>query len=332
MSIDLNILILGGAGYIGSHTNKFLIQRGYKTVVYDNLVRGHREFVKWGNFEFGDLSSKEQLRLCFKKYNILAVMHFGAFAYVGESVTDPGAYYMNNVANTLNVLDVMREFGVSNFIFSSSCATYGVPHCIPITEDHPQNPINPYGRSKLMVEHILNDYEKAYGLRYINLRYFNAAGADPDCEIGEWHEPETHLIPLILSAALGRTDSVNIYGNDYDTADGTCIRDYIHVADLADAHILALEYLLQNGKSDSFNLGNGKGFSVLEIVEAARRITARNINLIITERRPGDPPVLVGCPVKAVNILKWRPEFDSLDYILQSAWQWHKRGNVQSAR
>src|SRR4030043_764330 len=234
------ILIAGGAGYIGSHANKILNKRGYETVVYDNLSRGHREFAKWGHFVLGDLADKDQLRLCFKTYPIEAVMHYCAFCYVGESVDHPAEYYRNNVVNTLNLLDVMVEFGVKYFIFSSTCSTYGNPLQIPMTEDHPQQPINPYGKSKLMVEQILKDYDYTYGIRHVCLRYFNAAGADPEGEIGEWHDPEPHLIPLSLQAAAGQRVHIQIYGTDYDTPDGTCIRDYIHINDLAAGHLLAL--------------------------------------------------------------------------------------------
>ena len=256
------ILIAGGAGYIGSHANKILNKQGYETVVYDNLSRGHREFAKWGHFVLGDLADKDQLRLCFKTYPIEAVMHYCAFCYVGESVDYPAEYYRNNVVNTLNLLDVMVEYGLKYFIFSSTCATYGNPLKIPMTEDHPQQPINPYGKSKLMVEQILKDYDAAYGIRHVCLRYFNAAGADPEGEIGEWHEPEPHLIPLALQVAAGQREHLQIYGTDYETPDGTCIRDYIHINDLAAAHLLALEYLQKGAPSDAFNLGNGTGFSV----------------------------------------------------------------------
>ncbi|MCX5854769.1 MAG: UDP-glucose 4-epimerase GalE, partial [Deltaproteobacteria bacterium] len=234
------ILITGGAGYVGSHTNKQLNRNGYETVVFDNLVYGHREFVKWGEFFFGVLANRKSIRHCFTTYPIEAVMHFGGFTYVGESVTDPSGYYGNNVVNTLNLLDIMKEYQTKYFIFSSSCAVYGIPQRIPLTEDHPQHPINPYGRTKLMVEDILKDYDRAYGIRYVNLRYFNASGADHDGEIGERHDPETHLIPLVLDAAIGNKEDIKIFGTDYDTPDGTCIRDYIHVTDLADAHLLAL--------------------------------------------------------------------------------------------
>ena len=254
------ILIVGGAGYIGAHINKMLNNQGYKTVVFDNLSFGHDDFVKWGIFEPGDLGNIQEIRGLFKKYPIDAVMHFAAFTYVGESVEDPQKYYLNNLRNTLNLFQVMLEEGVTNLIFSSTCATYGTPQEIPITETHPQKPINPYGKGKFMVEQILDDYSRAYNFNYVSLRYFNAAGADPDAEIGELHEPETHLIPLALDAAAGKREDISIFGTDYPTPDGTCIRDYIHVMDLADAHIKALEYLKKGGESDVFNLGNGQGF------------------------------------------------------------------------
>ncbi len=321
------ILVVGGAGYIGSHINKLLNKKGYKTAVFDNLIYGHREFVKWGDFILGDLADIEQIRLVFKKNSIKAVMHFAALAYVGESVEDPQKYYINNVANTLNILQVMREFDVKHFIFSSTCATYGNPVKTPISEDHPQNPINPYGQSKLMVEKILSDYSNAYGLKYVALRYFNAAGADADNEIGEWHEPETHLIPLILDAAIGKRENIKIFGTDYDTPDSTCIRDYIHVTDLADAHILALEHLFNGGKSDVFNLGNGNGFSVMEVIETARRITGREIVSVASPRRSGDPAVLVGSARKATEILNWKPQYFELNNIIETAWYWHQKDN-----
>lgn len=321
------ILIVGGAGYIGAHVNKHLNLNNYETVVFDNLSYGHGEFVKWGKFELGDLGNIDEIRDVFKKYPITAVMHFAAFTYVGESVEDPQKYYLNNVSNTLNLLKVMLEFDVKNLVFSSTCATYGEPIEIPITESHPQNPISPYGRGKLMVENILSDYSQAYDLEYVSLRYFNAAGADPDSEIGELHEPESHLIPLILDAASGKRENIGIFGTDYDTYDGTCIRDYIHVTDLADAHLKALQYLENGGKSDYFNLGNGSGFSVLEVIEKAREITGLEINVKEEERRAGDPPVLVGSSDKIREVLKWKPKYNDLSLIIDTAWKWHERKN-----
>jgi UDP-glucose 4-epimerase len=324
------ILIVGGAGYIGAHINKQLDINGYKTIVFDNLSFGHEDLVKWGAFEQGDLGNISEIRKIFKRYPITAVMHFAAFTYVGQSVEDPQKYYRNNVLNTLNLLQVMLEFDVKKLIFSSTCATYGDPVEIPITEQHPQNPISPYGRGKLMVENILSDYSRAYNLRYISLRYFNAAGADPDSEIGELHDPETHLIPLILDVASGKRKSIKIFGTDYNTLDGTCIRDYIHVTDLADAHLKALQYLENGGKSDYFNLGNGNGFSVKEVIEKAREITGKKILAEEDKRRPGDPPVLVGSSAKIRKILKWEPKYSDLSFIIKSAWKWHekKKGEI----
>lgn len=316
------ILVTGGAGYIGSHVNKELNKEGYETVVIDNLIHGHEDFIKWGTLERVDLSSSSEIRKVFQNYPIDAVMHFAAFTYVGESVEDPQKYYLNNLRNTLNLLKVMLEFEVEKIVFSSTCATYGDPLKIPLTEDHPQNPISPYGRGKLMVEQILRDYSLAYGLKYASLRYFNAAGADPDGELGENHQPETHLIPLILDAALGLREDIEIFGTDYPTPDGTCIRDYIHVTDLADAHIKAMKYLENVGKSEDFNLGNGNGFSVREVIEEARKVTKREITVVETDRRPGDPPVLVGSSKKAREILKWEPKFDDLSQIISTAWEW----------
>lgn len=318
------ILVTGGAGYIGSHINKELNKQGYETVVIDNLSYGHEDFVKWGALERVDLSNSREIKKVFQNYPIDAVMHFAAFTYVGESVEDPQKYYLNNLRNTLNLLKVMLEFEVEKIVFSSTCATYGDPLEIPITEDHPQNPISPYGRGKFMVEQVLRDYSQAYGLKYASLRYFNAAGADPDGELGESHQPETHLIPLILDAALGRREDIKIFGTDYPTPDGTCIRDYIHVTDLADAHIKALEYLENSVKSEVFNLGNGNGFSVREVIEEARKVTGRKITAVETDRRPGDPPILVGSSKKAREILKWEPKFDDLSQIISTAWEWHK--------
>jgi len=288
---------------------------------------GHEDFLKWGVFEEVDLGDLESIQNVFRKYEIEAVMHFAAFTYVGESVEDPQKYYLNNLRNTLNLLQVMNEFKVKKLVFSSTCATYGNPQKIPLTEDHPQDPINPYGQGKLMVEKVLKDYSSAYGLRYVSLRYFNAAGADPECEVGERHDPETHLIPLILDAAMGKREDIKIFGTDYPTPDGTCIRDYIHVTDLADAHIKALKYLESGGSSDVFNLGNGNGFSVREVIEEARKVTGKEIKATETGRRPGDPPVLVGSSQKARDILKWQPQYDDLTKIISTAWEWHKKDN-----
>jgi UDP-glucose 4-epimerase len=321
------ILVTGGAGYIGSHTNKELNKAGYETLVVDNLIYGHEDFLKWGEFEKVDLRDLGRITDIFERYSIETVMHFAAFTNVKESAENPQKYYINNLRNTLNLLQVMLEFKVKKLVFSSTCATYGNPLEIPLTEEHPQNPINPYGKGKYMVEQILNDYSSAYDLQYISLRYFNAAGADPEGELGERHHPETHLIPLILDAALGFREDVKIFGTNYDTPDGTCIRDYIHVTDLADAHIKALKYLDAGRKSQVFNLGNGNGFSVREVMKTAQHVTGKRIKVTETDRRQGDPPILVGSSQKARKILGWKPKFDDLSQIIDTAWQWHEKDN-----
>ena len=270
------VLVTGGAGYIGAHACKALSNAGYTPVTYDNLVYGHRAAVKWGPLEEGDISDRRRLELVFHQYKPIAVMHFAAYAYVGESVENPAKYYRNNTAGTLSLLESMKKCSIDKFIFSSTCATYGMPNQIPIVENHPQNPINPYGRSKLMIEWILRDFSAAYDLKYVALRYFNAAGADPQGEVGEKHNPETHLIPLVLDVAAGKSKDIKIFGNDYPTADGTCIRDYIHVTDLARAHVLALERLLDGAASDFYNLGQGQGFSVKEVVEQVSKVTGKS--------------------------------------------------------
>jgi len=319
------ILVTGGAGYVGSHTVKRLQQQGYDCLVLDNLVHGHREFVKDTELIEGDLSDPSLLNDVFSGNRIAAVMHFSAYAYVGESVTQPLKYYENNVGSTITLLRCMLEAGVARFIFSSSCATYGNPSHVPITEEHPQNPVNPYGASKVMVERILRDFDQAYGLRSVVFRYFNAAGADPGGEIGEWHDPETHLIPLLLEVAAGERESVQIHGSDYPTPDGTCVRDYIHVCDLADAHIQGLIYLLGGGNSDFFNLGNGNGFSVKDVVEAVARVSQCSVRHVYGPRRPGDPPILVGSAAKAKRMLGWKPQFPELEEILRTAWLWQPK-------
>ncbi|MCM1122219.1 MAG: UDP-glucose 4-epimerase GalE [Eubacterium sp.] len=319
------VLVCGGAGYIGAHVNKWLNKEGYETVVFDNLIYGHREAVKWGHFVQGDLENIEEIETVFQKYRIDAVFHFAAYAYVGESVTDPEKYYYNNVANTLNLLRVMRRYGCDKIIFSSTCATYGEPKQVPITENMLQNPINPYGASKLMVERIFKDYGMAYGLKFVIFRYFNAAGADPDGEIGESHNPETHLIPLILDAASGKKEDIKVFGTDYETEDGSCVRDYIHVYDLATAHLLALHYLEEGKEGDFFNLGNETGTSVLEVVEAAKKVTGKNFKVTLTDRRGGDPAKLVGSSRKAQEILGWKPVYGEIDTIMEHAWKWHEK-------
>lgn len=323
----MSILVCGGAGYIGSHINKLLAQKGYDTIVYDNLIYGHREAVKWGKFVEADLCDRTALDRVFSENKIDAVFHFAAFAYVGESVTEPAKYYFNNVCNTLNLLETMRAHGCDKIIFSSTCATYGIPEKLPITEDMPQNPINPYGATKLMVERIFKDYSTAYGLKYVALRYFNAAGADPDCEIGENHNPETHIIPLVLDAAYGKRPDIKVFGSDYPTRDGTCIRDYIHVTDLADAHLLALEYLNKGGESGFFNLGNENGTSVLEVIDSVKRVTGKDFKVTLAPRRPGDPPTLVGSSKRAQEILGWKPRFADIDTITKHAAEWYKKLN-----
>lgn len=323
------ILIVGGAGYIGSHVNKVLNERGYETIILDNLSYGHEESVKWGTLCKCDLANINEVDDIFTKYNINAVMHFSSFIDVGESVRNPEKYYNNNVVNTMNLLNVMLKHDVKKFIFSSTCATYGIPQKIPLTENHPQNPINPYGWTKLMVERILKDYDTAYGLKSVILRYFNASGADESGIIGEWHNPETHLIPLILDAAMGKREDIKIFGTDYDTPDGTCIRDYIHVTDLADAHILSLEYLNKNNQSNQFNLGNGQGFSVKEVIESVKRVTGRNFNVTQTQRREGDPAILIGSSKKAKDTLGWDPQYVNIDKIIETAWIWHQKLNKE---
>lgn len=328
MSAKPTVLVTGGAGYIGSHGVRALQRRDYKVIILDNLVYGHRDLVeKVLQVELieGDTRDRALLDSIFSNHQIDAVMHFAAYAYVGESVDNPGKYYQNNVVGTLNLLEAMVAASVSKFIFSSTCATYGVPKTLPIPENHPQNPINPYGASKLMVERILADFDTAHQLKSVIFRYFNAAGASPDGQLGEDHDPETHLIPLVLQAALGKRDSISIFGTDYPTRDGTCIRDYIHVDDLAEAHVLGLEYLLKGGDSEIFNLGNGNGFSVREVIETAREITQREFKVIETNRRPGDPPTLVGSSEKAHNLLGWNPQYADLNQIISHAWQWHQQ-------
>lgn len=317
------VLVTGGAGYIGSHANLHLNQAGYSTVVFDNLVHGHESAVISGDFVKGDLAVKSDIEAVFQKYEIACVMHFAAYAYVGESVEDPRKYYENNITGTLNLLSVMLKYQVTNIVFSSTCATYGVPLQLPITESHPQHPINPYGASKMMVERIIRDYGQAYGLRSVVLRYFNAAGADPCCRIGERHDPETHLIPLVLEAAAQGTP-VHIFGNDYDTVDGTCVRDYIHVNDLAVAHELAMKYIFDTGQSAVFNLGNEQGFSVNEVIRIAESVTGKTIDARYSARRPGDPAVLIAAADLAKSDLGWKPSYNTLSGIVETAWDWQK--------
>jgi UDP-glucose 4-epimerase len=321
----MNILVTGGAGYIGSHCCKELSQKGFHPITIDNLVYGHRHFVRWGEFFQGDVGNPAHLKQCFSRHKIDAVMHFAAYAYVGESVENPLKYYENNLRNTIELLHAVVENNVRYFVFSSTCATYGNPLKTPIDEDHPQNPINPYGKTKRMIEQILEDYQAAYGLEYISLRYFNAAGADPDADVGEDHDPETHLIPLVLDVAAGKRKAIKVFGTDYETPDGTCIRDYIHVTDLARAHILAIERLLDGAGSGVYNLGNGQGFSVLEVIQRAGKITGKDIAAENADRRPGDPPVLIASNAKAVKELGWQPQYAGLDDIIGTAWRWHQK-------
>jgi len=322
------ILVTGGAGYVGAHACKALAAEGFRPVVLDNLVYGHEAAVRWGPFERGDTADRQRLDDVFARHRPVAVMHFAAFAYVGESVADPGKYYRNNVAGTLTLLEAMRDHGVRAFVFSSTCATYGVPGRVPIVETDPQAPINPYGMSKLMVEAMLRDFDHAHGLKSAALRYFNAAGADPDGEIGEAHDPETHLIPLALDAVAGIGPPLTVFGEDYATADGTCVRDYIHVADLADAHVAALRALLGGAPSKAYNLGTGNGFSVRQVLDAVAKVTGRAVPHQVGPRRPGDPPELVADPSLANRELGWRPRLSDLDTIVATAWAWHQKANA----
>jgi len=320
-----SILVVGGAGYIGSHMVKLLLAHGYQVMALDNLSTGYRDAIIGGEFVQVDLADRTALDALFARRTFDAVMHFASFIQVGESVNAPAKYYANNVTNTLNLLDAMLVHGVMRFIFSSSAAVYGNPLLVSISEDHPKAPINPYGRTKWMVEQILEDYDRAYGLKSVSLRYFNAAGADPACQLGERHEPETHLIPLVLRAASGRVPDIKVFGRDYDTPDGTCIRDYVHVVDLCEAHRLALARLMHDGASAAYNLGNGNGFSVAEVIAAAERVTTRAIRVTLMPRRAGDPPRLVADATLARNELGWQPRFDRLETIIAHAWAWESK-------
>jgi UDP-arabinose 4-epimerase len=321
----MHVLITGGAGYIGSHTAKALSRAGLQPVVLDNLSRGHREAVQWGPLVEADIADRRALENVFRQYPIEAVIHFAAFAYVGESMQAPELYFRNNVVNTVNLLEVMLERGVRPFVFSSSCATYGYPLEIPIPEEHVQQPANPYGESKLMVERLLHWYGSIHSLPWVSLRYFNAAGADPDGELGEEHDPETHLIPLAVTAAMGKIPYLEIYGTDYDTADGTTVRDYLHVADLADAHLAALSYLRSGGASTAFNLGTGVGQSVRNVIAMVEHVTERRVPYREAARRPGDPPCLVAKGTKAMTVLGWKPAHSALEQIVRTAWDWKVR-------
>jgi len=320
----MKILVTGGAGYIGSHACKRLAAKGHTPVVYDNLSRGHESAVKWGPLERGDIADAARLREVLEKHDPAAVMHFAGYIDVGESCTDPLLYYRNNIGGSQTLLQAVVEHGPLPVVFSSTCAVYGLPQRLPIDEDHPQNPVNPYGFTKLAVERMLGDLNRAAGLRSVSLRYFNAAGADPDGEIGEAHEPETHLIPLVL-AAVRSGGAVDIYGTDYDTPDGTCVRDYVHVADLADAHVRALDYLLAGGTSIALNLANTHGYSVREVIAAAEGVTGKSIRVNAASRRTGDPPVLVGDAARARAVLGWAPERSDLRVQIADAWRWISR-------
>ena len=321
------MIITGGAGYIGSHVCKALAQNDFIPICFDNLSQGHEWAVKWGPLEIGDILDSKQLDRLFHEYTPCAVIHLAGFTSVGESIANPIKFYQNNVVGTLALLDKMKTFGVNKLIFSSSCATYGTPVKIPIDESHTQDPINPYGSTKLIIEKILRDFSEAYDIRSVSLRYFNAAGADPEGVIGECHDPETHLIPLILQTAAGLHPQIEIYGNDYDTPDGTCIRDYIHVTDLADAHIKSLLYLLHSGETTAFNIGNETGISVMEILQKAEKITGENIEYKIVARRPGDAPCLIADSKKIKKELGWKAKYSKLHDILSSAWKWQFKHN-----
>lgn len=318
------ILIVGGAGYIGAHMVKMLLQANYAVIILDNLAKGHREAVLGGTLVVGDLANPVTLNQLFETYQIDGVMHFASFIEVGESVQQPSRYYQNNVACTLNLLDAMLKHQVNTFIFSSTAAIFGEPQYVPINEQHPKKPLNPYGLSKWIIEQILADYDRAYGLKSICLRYFNAAGADPAGQIGERHQPETHLIPLVLQTASGRRRTISIFGQDYDTPDGTCIRDYIHVNDLCQAHLLALQQLLVEKNSSAYNLGNGTGFSVNQVIEVARTVTGQPIPVQIEYRRVGDPARLVADASLVHQTLGWQPQYPDLETIITHAWQWEQ--------
>lgn len=323
------LLVVGGAGYIGSHMVKQLSHAGHAVVVLDNLSTGFGELARYGDLVVGDLADAALLERLFSEHAFDGVMHFAAASLVGESMQNPGKYYRNNVANTLNLLDAMVRHGVTSFIFSSTAATFGEPEYVPIDESHSQRPINPYGASKLMVEQMLQDYAVAHGLNSVSLRYFNACGADPEGELGECHDPETHLIPLVLQAASGKRDAITVFGRDYPTEDGTCVRDYIHIEDLCSAHALALDALVSGNKQGAlaYNLGNGQGYSVQEVIEAVQRVVAedgRELKVVEGERRQGDPGVLVANAALAKQELGWQPKYTELETIVRHAWQWEK--------
>lgn len=325
----MKILVTGGAGYIGSHVLKRLLEAGHDTVTIDNLKKGHKKAVLGGEFIEGDIGDKELLQSIFTEHDIKGVVHLAADSLVGESMEDPGKYYNNNVAKALNLLEAMVENNVDYFVFSSTAAVYGEPEAVPIVEEHPTNPENVYGESKLFFEKILKRYDQIHGLKYISLRYFNAAGADPEAKIGEAHDPETHLIPIVLQTALGIRDKIYIFGDDYPTKDGSCVRDYIHVNDLADAHLLAVEALADGENSDIYNLGCGDGYSVKEVIETAKKVTQKDFEVEVSERRAGDPAVLIASSEKIKNYLGWQPKYQDLEKIISTAWKWHKSGGFR---
>lgn len=318
------VLVTGGAGYIGSHTTKALALAGFGPIVLDDLSTGRASAVRGIPLVVGSVGDLDLVRQVINEYRPASVIHFAASAYVGESVVDPRKYFQNNVVNSLALLDAMMAEGIHHIVFSSTCATYGTPDSLPLREDHPQRPESPYGDSKLFVEKALEAYEQAYGLRWVALRYFNAAGADPDGELGEVHDPETHLIPLVIDAALGNRPAIDVFGSDYPTPDGTAIRDYVHVSDLADAHVRAFQHLLQGKGSIAVNLGTGRGHSVSEVIASVSRIAGRPVPIRELARRPGDPPALVADWQRAEAILGWRPQYTDLDAIVQTAWKWHQ--------
>ncbi|MBM3598595.1 MAG: UDP-glucose 4-epimerase GalE [Alphaproteobacteria bacterium] len=322
---DRRVLVTGGAGYIGSHACKALARAGYTPIAYDNLSAGHTQAVKWGPLVQADLADRARLAQTLRDQKVTSVMHFAASAYVGVSMKDPSGYFQNNVVNTLGLLDEMRVAGIGTIVFSSTCATYGTPDRVPIDETMPQRPINPYGESKLFVERVLKWYAVAYGLSWAALRYFNAAGADPDCEIGEEHDPETHLVPLAIQTALGQRSSLDVFGSDYPTSDGTAVRDYIHVTDLAEAHVRALDRLAGSGGELQLNLGTGQGHSVRQVIDTVERASGRRVAQRMAPRRPGDPAVLVADAGRANRELGWRPAQSDLDTIVRTALAWHRR-------
>lgn len=324
-NVMTNVLVTGGAGYIGSHVALALAAAGYHPIVYDNLSHGHRWAVQWGPLIEGDIADKDRLVTTIRDHDIKAVLHFASFIFVGESMSDPGKYFANNFSGTLSLVEAVRETGVRHIVFSSTAAVYGMPEIVPITEEAPKIPINTYGDSKLMAEKLLYWYDQIYGVSFVALRYFNAAGADPEARTGEAHDPETHLIPLILDAASGIRPHIGVYGTDYPTPDGTAIRDYIHVCDLAEAHVKALDYLVAGGASTAVNLGTGTGYSVKEVIASVERITGKTVPTRYEDRRPGDPPELVADSRRGAELLNWKPKQSDIDSIVRSAWRWHQQ-------